>query len=463
MNRKTIAGGVLLASSVMTLASLSNYLAPTLSYERTTNPTIVSPVDPSPPVAVQIKSFPLSATLLQAPHANLALATFSDSNINILPNLASFLQSLNTYLESQKAQAPSGDVQSQINALQRQISLTNVAPSVTYTTNSSPSLLSTSNLPEGSNLYYTDGRVANHIDSSSTIPTASGGSFGNVLSWNGSRWASLATSSLGISGSGTVTSITTGSGLTGGTISAAGTIALDQSAANVWTAASSTFTNHISLNTASSSVFTATTLCLNGDTCRSTWPTGGSGAWAWNVATNFGATTNATTTPTWYQTGLYASSTSQFANATTSLASFSGSIWFTSLGTPAGAFLAVDSNGKLIATSTPAVGGGGTVTNVATDATLTGGPITTTGTFGLNLGNSNWWTTRQNFTQASTSQFTATSTVWFTGLTNALLSTDSNGMLVATTSVGVYASGVNRRRFGIFPGADVHAAAASAS
>jgi hypothetical protein len=26
-----------------------------------------------------------------------------------------------------------------------------------------------------------------------------------------------------------------------------------------------------------------------------------------------------------------------------------------------------------------------------------------------------------------------------------------------------YASGVNRRRFGIFPGADVHAAAASAS
>jgi trimeric autotransporter adhesin len=87
--------------------------------------------------------------------------------------------------------------------------------------------------------------------------------------------------------------------------------------------------------------------------------------------------------------------------------------------------------------------GSGTVTNVATDATLTGGPITTTGTFGLNLGNNNWWTTRQNFTNASTSQFTATSTVWFTGLTNALLATDNTGKLVATTSIGVnYLSGI---------------------
>jgi hypothetical protein len=181
---------------------LLDLIHPSISYERTTNPAIISPVDSSPPVAVQIKSLPLSATLLKAPHANLALATFSDSNINILPNLASFLQSLNAYLESQKTEAPSGDVQSQINALQRQISLTNAGLSVTYTTNSSLSISTTSNLPEGSNLYYTDGRVANYIDSSSTIPTASGGSFGNVLSWNGSNWTSIATSSLGIPGTG---------------------------------------------------------------------------------------------------------------------------------------------------------------------------------------------------------------------------------------------------------------------
>lgn len=40
-------------------------------------------------------------------------------------------------------------------------------------------------------------------------------------------------------------------------------------------------------------------------------------------------------------------------------------------------------------------GGSGTVTSVATDATLTGGTITTTGTLGLNLANANTWTALQ--------------------------------------------------------------------
>lgn len=46
-------------------------------------------------------------------------------------------------------------------------------------------------------------------------------------------------------------------------------------------------------------------------------------------------------------------------------------------------------------------GGSGTVTNVATDATLTGGPITTTGTLGLNLANPNTWTGVQTFSSAT--------------------------------------------------------------
>ena len=124
------------------------------------------------------------------------------------------------------------------------------------------------------------------------------------------------------------------------------------------------------------------------------------------------------------------------AGATSSALTVSGTTWLTSLGTPAGTFLAVDNDGKLIATSTPAVGGGGTVTNVATNATLTGGPITTTGTLGLNLNNANWWTATQNFSHASTSLFTATSSVWFTALTSSLLATDDTGKLVATTSIG---------------------------
>jgi hypothetical protein len=47
-------------------------------------------------------------------------------------------------------------------------------------------------------------------------------------------------------------------------------------------------------------------------------------------------------------------------------------------------------------------GGSGTVTNVATNATLTGGPITNTGTLGLNLANANTWTAGQMILASST-------------------------------------------------------------
>lgn len=77
-------------------------------------------------------------------------------------------------------------------------------------------------------------------------------------------------------------------------------------------------------------------------------------------------------------------------------------------------------NGTCVAT------GAGTVTSVATDSTLTGGPITTTGTLGLNLANANWWTGLQNFALASTSQFTATSSVY--------LATTGGNVGVGTTS-----------------------------
>lgn len=45
-------------------------------------------------------------------------------------------------------------------------------------------------------------------------------------------------------------------------------------------------------------------------------------------------------------------------------------------------------------------GGSGTVTSVATDSTLTGGTITTTGTLGLNLSNPNTWTGAQTISTA---------------------------------------------------------------
>ncbi|MBX9906928.1 hypothetical protein K2X96_03455, partial [Patescibacteria group bacterium] len=45
---------------------------------------------------------------------------------------------------------------------------------------------STTNLAEGTNLYYTDARVAAYINASSTIPNPAGGATGNLISWNGS-------------------------------------------------------------------------------------------------------------------------------------------------------------------------------------------------------------------------------------------------------------------------------------
>lgn len=47
----------------------------------------------------------------------------------------------------------------------------------------------------------------------------------------------------------------------------------------------------------------------------------------------------------------------------------------------------------------------GTVTSVATDSTLTGGPITATGTLGLNLANSNTWTANQSIQSTSANAF----------------------------------------------------------
>jgi len=73
--------------------------------------------------------------------------------------------------------------------------------------------------------------------------------------------------------------------------------------------------------------------------------------------------------------------------------------------------LPVGTNGQLLsADSTQSSGlkwitasGTGTVTSVATDSTLTGGAITTTGTLGINLANANTWTATQTSTATNSS------------------------------------------------------------
>lgn len=62
-----------------------------------------------------------------------------------------------------------------------------------------------------------------------------------------------------------------------------------------------------------------------------------------------------------------------FANSSTTLASISGTLWITPLGTAAGAFLAVDANGKVIATTTPSSSGVTSVSGTTNQITSSGG------------------------------------------------------------------------------------------
>lgn len=65
---------------------------------------------------------------------------------------------------------------------------------------------------------------------------------------------------------------------------------------------------------ATTTVTSADRFCLTGDLpCISAWPTGG-GSFPFTPTTNFGALTNATATPIWFQAGLQSSSTIQAKN-----------------------------------------------------------------------------------------------------------------------------------------------------
>lgn len=69
-------------------------------------------------------------------------------------------------------------------------------------------------------------------------------------------------------------------------------------------------------------------LCLTADSCKTAWPTGGSGgSYPFTTSTNFATTTSATSTPLWLRGNkfsLFASSTSVFEYASTTALSISG-------------------------------------------------------------------------------------------------------------------------------------------
>ncbi|MDR3571055.1 MAG: hypothetical protein P4L81_02560, partial [Candidatus Pacebacteria bacterium] len=110
-------------------------------------------------------------------------------------------------------------------------------------------------------------------------------------------------------------------------------------------------------------------------------------------------------------------------------------------------------NGSVSASSTISVSFGGTGTSTAPNygqlligngvggynlvSTSSLGIISGGGSSNVSTSSQNIWSALQIFAGgATTSTFTATSSVYLTSLTNALLSTDQNGKLVATTTIG---------------------------
>src|SRR3990167_5486641 len=114
-----------------------------------------------------------------------------------------------------------------------------------------------------------------------------------------------------------------------------------------------------------------------------------------------------------------------------------------SLGTPAGTFLAVNPSGVVIATTTPSGGGSGTVTSITAGSGLSGGTITTSGTVSLDLANSNTWTALQLFAAgASTTNFSNVGTAYF-GSTATTTINSSGDLLVAGSTTLQNFTGIN--------------------
>lgn len=104
---------------------------------------------------------------------------------------------------------------------------------------------------------------------------------------------------------------------------------------------------------------TATCVAITGSTelCDGDDEAGAGGGWPFTPSTNFATATQATSTPLDFKVGLYASSTSQFENSTTTLATIA-TAWITNL------FIGVDTIAEYIADTAGAMFTGNTETDI---------------------------------------------------------------------------------------------------
>ncbi|HVZ76266.1 MAG TPA: immunoglobulin-like domain-containing protein [Candidatus Paceibacterota bacterium] len=166
--------------------------------------------------------------------------------------------------------------------------------------------------------------VGAYVSASSTIPHVGGGTFGDVLVWNGTTWTASATSTLGLGGSGggSVTSVdasggSTGLAFTGGPITGAGTLTLSGTlgAGNGGTGSTTLGGILVGNGTgAIKSLVVGSGLAFDGTTLTATG-IGGS-AFPFIPTSAFGTAANATSTLIGFNAGLYALASSTIGNGT---------------------------------------------------------------------------------------------------------------------------------------------------